>query len=96
MMEDMALWSLWWVWLAAALILAIVEVLAPGFIFLGFAIGVALTGLGIAVGLVGGSLPVLILVAAVLSLVAWLVLRRVVGLRKGQVKVWDRDVNEEP
>jgi len=92
----MALWQEWWVWIVAGVALAVLEVIAPSFVFLGFAIGVALTGLGIAVGLVGGSLPVLILVAAVLSLVAWLVLRRVVGLRKGQVKVWDRDVNEEP
>ena len=68
----MALWQEWWVWIVAGVALAVLEVIAPSFVFLGFAIGVALTGLGIAVGLVGGSLPVLILVAAVLSLVAWM------------------------
>ena len=31
----------WWVWMAAALVLAIVEVLLPGFMLLGFAIGAA-------------------------------------------------------
>jgi hypothetical protein len=32
----------------------------------------------------------------VVSVVAWLVLRRVVGVREGQVKVWDRDINDNP
>ena len=32
------------------------------------------------------------LVFAVLSLVAWIVLRRVVGVKDGQVKVWDKDI----
>jgi hypothetical protein len=38
---DTVLWHLWWVWLAAALGLAILEILVPGFIFLGFAVGAA-------------------------------------------------------
>ena len=29
-------------------------------------------------------------------LLAWLVLRRVVGVREGQVKIWDRDINDQP
>ena len=31
--------SLWWAWIAIAVLLGIVEVFAPGFIFLGFALG---------------------------------------------------------
>ena len=31
--------SIWWVWLSAAIALAVLEVLAPSFIFIGFAIG---------------------------------------------------------
>lgn len=31
--------TLWWVWVCFALVLGIAEVLLPGFIFLGFAIG---------------------------------------------------------
>ena len=31
--------TVWWVWLAIALILGIAEVLVPGFLFLGFALG---------------------------------------------------------
>ena len=33
------------------------------------------------------------LVFAVLSLGAWIVLRRVVGVKEGQVKVGDKDIN---
>jgi membrane protein implicated in regulation of membrane protease activity len=90
----MEIWQLWWVWAAGGLVLAILEVFAPGYFFLGFAAGAVLVGLGLATGLLGGSLPVIALVFAVVSLVAWLIVRRLVGVRRGQVKVWDRDINE--
>ena len=70
------------------------EVLVPGFIFLGFAIGAVVTGLLVGLGIPAG-LPALILIFAVVSVVAWLVLRRIVGVREGQVKVWDRDINDQ-
>ena len=94
------MWSLWWVWMVGALILGFLEVLIPGFIFLGFAIGAAVTGAviglgGAAVAPLTGSLPWLLVFFAVVSLVAWIVLRRVVGVRKGQTKIWDRDINED-
>lgn len=91
------MWSVWWVWIVGALALAFVEVLAPAQIFLGFAVGAALTGLALLIGVPGlaGSLPATLLVFAILSLVAWITIRRVVGIRKGQVKVWDRDINED-
>ena len=43
------MWSLWWVWMVGALALAFLEVLVSGWIFLGFAIGAAVTGLLFAV-----------------------------------------------
>lgn len=91
------MWSVWWVWIVGALTLAIVEVLAPAQIFLGFAVGAALTGLALLIGVPGlaGSLPATLLVFAILSLVAWITIRKAVGIRKGQVKVWDRDINED-
>jgi len=94
------MWMLWWVWLAGALVLAILEVLAPGFILLGFAIGAAIVGILFGVGgpfadWMSNSLPGTLVIFAVLSLLAWFVLRRVVGIRKAQVKIWDRDINEE-
>ena len=92
----MTLWQEWWVWMAGGAVLAILEVAVSGFVLLGFAIGAALTGLLLWFGVLGGSLAVLLLVFAVASLIAWLGLRRAVGVRHGQVKVWDRDINDSP
>jgi len=87
------MWGVWWVWMVAGFALGVLEVLAPGFIFLGFAIGAVATGLLVAIGITG-SLPLLLLVFAVLSFVAWLILKRFFGRVEGQVKLWDRDVND--
>ncbi len=85
----------WWAWVILGFALGVLEVLAPGFIFLGFAIGAVVTGALVGLG-VSASIPALILIFAVVSVVAWLVLRRVVGVRDGQVKIWDRDINDQP
>jgi membrane protein implicated in regulation of membrane protease activity len=89
----MMIWTLWWAWVVFGVALGVLEVLVPGFIFLGFAIGAVLVGVLVAIGALGGSVPVLALVFAVLSLGAWVGLRRVVGVKEGQVKVWDKDIN---
>ncbi|MBJ6373535.1 hypothetical protein [Sedimentitalea arenosa] len=90
----MAIWTLWWGWLGLALLLAIAEILAPGFMFLGFAIGaLAVSMLLLNTGLSLG-LPLLLLIFAALSLVSWLILRRVFALRKGQVKRFEDDIND--
>ncbi|MBL4916475.1 NfeD family protein [Szabonella alba] len=86
--------SVWWVWIVAGFAIGVMEVLVPGFIFVGFAIGAVVTGLLIAIGLLGGNLAVTVLVFAVISLIAWLVTRRLVGRRPGQVKIWTRDIND--
>ena len=87
--------GIWWVWVAAAVVLMILETVAPVFIFLGMAIGAGLVGLSLAFGVAGFASPgVLILAFASLSLVAAILLRLVLGVRKGQVKTWDTDINE--
>lgn len=94
------MWGEWWVWGVAAIALAVGEVILPSFVLLGFAIGagaiamILLMGGPLAVWL-GGSLPVLLLVFAVVSLVSWLALRRWLGVYKGQVKTFDRDINKD-
>ncbi len=88
------MWMMWWPWVAGAVVLAILEVLAPGYVFLGFALGAAVIGGLLALGL-SVSLAVLALIFALVSLVAWLVLRKVFGIREGQIKIWDRDINED-
>ena len=96
----MALWNEWWVWAAAAIALAIGEVLLPGYVLLGFGGGAAVIALlffvgGPFSGWMAASLPVTLLAFAVFSLVAWLLLRRTLGVRRGQVKYIDRDINDD-
>ena len=88
------MWAVWWVWVVAGFALGVVEVLVPGFIFLGFAIGAVITGVLVGIGLLGANVAVLVLVFALASLGAWFGLRRVFGGRDGDVKLWDKDINE--
>ena len=92
------IWQEWWLWVVAGLVLAILEMFIPGYIFLGFAAGALLTGIGLLFqwGLVGLSLPWLLLIFAGLSLISWIVMRRMLGVRRGQVKYFDRDINDDP
>ncbi len=90
----MPLWTEWWVWMSGALILATLEVLVPGYIFLGFAFGAAMVGLLILFGISASGLALTLVIFAVLSLISYLVMRKVFGLRTGQVKIWDTDVND--
>ena len=89
----MALLDQWWVWMSASLLLATLEVLVPGYVFLGFALGALGVGLLMTVVSLSG-IATMLLIFAVLSLAAYLGLRRVFGLKTGSVKVWDRDINE--
>lgn len=87
-------WTLWWVWMAGALVLGILEVLIPGFVFLGFAIGALAVGLILLLSGASLGLPVLLLIFAALSLAAWLVMRKLFALPKGQVKHFTNDIND--
>ncbi len=88
------LWQQPWVWVAGGVVLAALEMLAPGFYLLGLAAGALLVGVLVWVGVMGSSLPVMVLVMAVTAVPVWLIARRLVGVRAGQVKRWDRDINE--
>ncbi|WP_370206212.1 NfeD family protein [Pararhodobacter marinus] len=90
----------WWVWIAAGLGLAILEVIVPGFLFAGFAVGAVITGALVWVGLpstewIVDSLVLSLLMFAVISVAAWLVMRAVLGVRQGQMKRIDHDINED-
>jgi len=89
----MPIWTEWWFWMAAALALATLEVLIPSFISLGFAIGAFVVGLLTLIG-AAFTLPITILIFAVLSLIAYIGMRYFFALPKGQVKIWDRDIND--
>ncbi|MEM6711272.1 MAG: hypothetical protein AAF590_03220 [Pseudomonadota bacterium] len=86
--------------MSAGIGFAILEMLAPGYVFLGFAIGAGIVGMALLAGGplawgFGTSLPMLLVVFSALSFVAWIGLRSVVGVRKGQIKTFDRDINED-
>ncbi|MCC6002543.1 MAG: hypothetical protein JJU19_17040 [Pararhodobacter sp.] len=93
-------WALWWVWVGGGMAVAILEVVLPGYIFVGFAIGAVLTGtvLGLdlpGAGFIAASPANAVTVFAVLSLLAWLSLRIGLGVRRGQIRHFDRDINED-
>ena len=92
--------GVWWAWISGGIVLGILEVFVPGFFFLGFACGAVITGLALLAGgpfatSLAASVPYTLLFFAFVSLVSWVLLRRVVGVRKGQLKIWDRDINED-
>ena len=93
-------WTAYWMWLGFAILLAILEMIAPGHILLGFAVSAGIISGAFFLGgwpaqMLSASLPVTLIVFAVLALVVWLVLRHVFKLQRGQVKIWDRDINED-
>lgn len=88
------IWQVWWAWLLAGVVLGILETILPGFVLLGFALGAVVTGVLLWAGVLGGALAPTLLIFALASLAGWALLRRFFGVRKGQVKIWDRDINE--
>ncbi|CTQ33609.1 NfeD family protein [Jannaschia rubra] len=92
--------SEWWAWALAAVVFGILEVVAPTHILLGFAVGAGLVSLGLAFGLLGALAATgsgaawLLLVFAVLSLGAWLVLRRLFERPDETPRTFDRDIND--
>jgi membrane protein implicated in regulation of membrane protease activity len=86
--------NLWWAWLAAALALGILEILAPGFIFLGFAIGAVVMAALIAIVPSVVSLPVALAVFSGLSLVSWIVLRIAFKSQSSGARRVTHDIND--
>ena len=84
----------WWAWVSAGIFLGILEIVVPGYIFMGFSFGAISMGVLLALGIDGLSVGWMFVIFAALSLISVIALRRVFGLRRGQVKVWDRDIND--
>ncbi len=85
--------TLWWVWICAALALGVVELLAPGFIFLGFAIGALAMAVFVFV-MPASHAPALLAMFAILSLIAWIGLRIIFRRQSSGSRVVERDINE--
>jgi len=92
----MEVWQHWWAWVVGGLVLSIIEMLLPtGYILLGFSGGAVLTGVLIALSISGTSLPMTMLVWAILSGLSWVGLRMVFGAPATQQKRRiTRDIND--
>ena len=91
----MSWWLLWWVWIAVAIALGILEVMLPLFVFLGFSGGAFVTAILVALGLdvgLGGTL----LLFALVSGAVYAALRLWLGTQAGRARIVDRDINEDP
>jgi len=90
----MAGWlGLWWVWLCAALLLGVVELLLPGSIFLGFALGALAMAVIVALFALM-NVPLMLALFAILSLIAWIGLRLVFRRQSSGARIVTRDINE--
>jgi len=85
----------WWAWIAAAVIFAILETLAPVFVFLGLAAGAAIVGmlLGFGVGF-SGSLAWMFVIFAAVSLGFTIALRLLLGGERKETKTFTDDINQ--
>lgn len=83
-----------WLWLIAAFVLAAIELLVPGWAFMGLAASVGLMGVLLLSGLWTAGLPLTLVVTALLSAGAWLLFRRLWPTSRGDKRIWDRDINE--
>ncbi|HEC71733.1 MAG TPA: hypothetical protein ENI28_08005 [Roseobacter sp.] len=84
----------WWVWVSAALVLGLIEVLVPGNIFLGFALG-ALGMVPVVMIVPGINGPLAFALFASLSLVAWIILRVFFRQQSSGTRIVSRDINED-
>lgn len=87
-------WTNGWLWIIAALLLAMIELILPGYVFVGMAGAVLVMGLLLLTGLWVWGWPVALVVTAILSGIIWLVLSRTRGVGRGDVRIWDRDIND--
>lgn len=85
----------WWLWIAAAVVFAILETLAPVFIFLGLGAGAAAVGILLVLGVTfGGSIAWMLVVFAAVSLVATIALRMVLGSKSEDTQTFTDDINK--
>jgi membrane protein implicated in regulation of membrane protease activity len=94
MIGGFVLWNSWWAWIIFGLILGVLEMLLPAYVFVSFSAGAILTGLGLWVGVFGGSLAWTLVTFAVLSGVSVLVLRLTLGAPTRKARIWTTDIND--
>ena len=86
--------SIWWVWLSAAIALAVLEVLAPSFIFIGFAIGALIMTAVVALFPTAMMVPAALALFTGLSLATWIVLKHVFKSQSSGARRVTHDIND--
>lgn len=89
-----SLLHIWWVWLCAALALALIELMAPASVFLGFSLGALGMTAVVALDLFTNT-SVLLALFAGLSLMAWIALKVVFKNQSSGARIVTRDINED-
>ena len=89
----MAIIETWWAWVAFGIVLMLLELMMPSYLFLGFGFGSIVTGITLALGITM-SAQYLMLLFAIASLISWVLLRQVFKLPKGNVQTFDHDIND--
>ena len=86
-------------WLVAAVVISFVELIAPGFVFLG--LGIAAATIGLLLIPFGGWLEqwslgwaAMLACYGLFSFLGWVVLRQLLGVHHSQVKIITEDINE--
>lgn len=81
----MAIIETWWAWVAFGIVLMLLELMMPSYLFLGFGFGAIVTGITLALGITM-SAQYLMLLFAIASLISWFFCDRFSNSRKGTFK----------
>ena len=89
----MAIIETWWAWVAFGIVLMLLELMMPSYLFLGFGFGAIVTGITLALGMTM-SARYLMLLFSIASLIRWVLLRQVFKLPKENVQTFDQGLND--
>jgi membrane protein implicated in regulation of membrane protease activity len=89
----MAIIETWWAWVAFGIVLMLLALMMPSYLFLGYGFGTIVTGITLAL-VITMSAQYLMLLFAIASLISWVLLRQVFKLSKGNVQTFDHDIND--
>ena len=89
----MAIIETWWAWVAFGIVLMLLELMMPSYLFLGFGFGAIVTGITLALGMTI-SAQYLMLLFSIASLISWVLLRQVFKLPKENVQTFDQGIND--
>ena len=79
--------------MAFGIVLMLLELMMPSYLFFGFGFGAIVTGITLALGMTM-SAQYLMLLFSIASLISWVLLRQVFKLPKENVQTFDQGIND--